>query len=103
DAVTASGSHVFESPWGRARPLEGRTALVTGAGRGIGRGVAEELSAAGCSVVCADLDPATARETVELLEGHGEAAQGEVSDAASVADLFGSRHAARILWGVHAI
>src|SRR5258708_4746449 len=32
------------------RPLEGKTALVTGAGRGLGRAFAERLAALGCAV-----------------------------------------------------
>jgi NAD(P)-dependent dehydrogenase (short-subunit alcohol dehydrogenase family) len=38
-----------------AKFLEGRTALVTGAGRGIGRGIAIALAKAGAKVVVNDL------------------------------------------------
>ena len=80
----------FSSPWGRGRPLEGQTALVTGAGRGIGRGVAQELAAAGAYVVAADVDVANARRTIDELGGAGQAAEVDVADPASTEQLAGA-------------
>ena len=42
-------------------------AVVTGAGSGIGRAFAVELARRGGRVVCADIDPVRAKETVGLV------------------------------------
>ncbi len=47
--------------------LSGRTALVTGAGRGIGRSIAFQLAAAGASLVVNDLDESAVKETASHL------------------------------------
>jgi 3-oxoacyl-[acyl-carrier protein] reductase len=49
--------------------LEGRVAIVTGAGSGIGAATAVRLAAEGAQVVCADVDAAAAERTAAGLHG----------------------------------
>ena len=66
--------------------LEGRTALVTGASRGIGRSIATELAAAGASVV---LSYRTGAEEAEQLASEigARAVHADVSDPTSASAL----------------
>jgi 3-oxoacyl-[acyl-carrier protein] reductase len=66
--------------------LEGRTALVTGASRGIGRSIATELSGAGAAVVLSYRTGAAEAEALATEIG-GRAVQADVSDPGSASAL----------------
>ncbi len=70
--------------------LDGRTALVTGAGRGLGEGIARFLAAAGAQVVLVarQRDELEAlRERIEAAGGRAQVAPCDVTDAAAVRAL----------------
>ena len=65
--------------------LEGRVAIVTGAGQGIGRAIAEKMRAEGASVVVADKNSETAAKTAAEIGGIAHVA--DVSDPDQVSAL----------------
>jgi 3-oxoacyl-[acyl-carrier protein] reductase len=79
------------------RPERSRIALVTGAGSGIGRAIAEKLAQNGERVVVNDLNPETADEVAAGIKewgGEAAAAPGDVSDAESVQRIVAATHEA---------
>ena len=72
------------------RGLDGRVALVTGAGQGIGAAIAARLGDEGCRVAVNSLQPAKAAATAERLRGAGAVAHAfpaDVADASQVNDM----------------
>lgn len=80
--------------------LDGRTALVTGAGRGIGRGIAHALADAGASLVLVARTAEELSTLAEEIEAKGRAAAVapcDVTDDAAVTALFDGLPALDIL------
>lgn len=65
--------------------LEGRVAIVSGAGQGIGRAIAEKLRAEGASVIVADKNEETAAKTAAEIGGTAQVT--DVSDPDQVSAL----------------
>ena len=66
--------------------LNGKVAVVTGGGSGIGRAVALRLAQAGANVTIADIDEAGALETCKTVQSAGGKAQAILADVRSRAD-----------------
>jgi len=84
------------------KDLDGRVAVVTGAGGGIGEGIALAAAEAGMKLVCADIEADNVERVAEAIRGGGGEAIGVACDvtdpaaveglAASAFDAFGAAH-----------
>jgi 3-oxoacyl-[acyl-carrier protein] reductase len=66
--------------------LDGKVAIVTGAGRGIGRAIAAVFGQAGARVLAGDQDSAAANRTADGITSSGGTASGFGADVGREAD-----------------
>ena len=68
--------------------LAGKVAVVTGAGQGMGRAIAQQFAQEGATVVALDLNEAAAQESLAGLAGQHMARSVNVADSKAVAQVF---------------
>jgi 2-hydroxycyclohexanecarboxyl-CoA dehydrogenase len=79
--------------------VSGKRVLVTGAGRGIGRAIAQVLADNGASVAVNDIDESTAKQATDEIVGRGRAAVPLAFDVTSLEQVTEARDRIDALWG----
>ncbi len=79
--------------------LEGKTALVTGAGSGIGKAIAITFAREGAKVMASDINEGTAKQVAAQIEDSGGEARPIRTDTASEADVKTAIAATVEAWG----
>lgn len=69
------------------RYLVGRTALITGAGRGLGRAISRRLARLGAEVILADIDQTALAESSHMLSEEGGLVSTRVFDVSNAAEV----------------
>ena len=64
--------------------LDNKVAIVTGAGQGIGKAIAEKLAAEGALVVVTDVDEASAKDTAAAIGGAAVSVRADVTSRESI-------------------
>jgi meso-butanediol dehydrogenase/(S,S)-butanediol dehydrogenase/diacetyl reductase len=77
------------------RRFEGQPILISGAGRGLGEGIAKHLAAEGALVGVADIDVASARRVMEGIRQSGGVAHAYGGDLGNRSEYFGVAEAFR--------
>jgi NAD(P)-dependent dehydrogenase (short-subunit alcohol dehydrogenase family) len=92
-----------QAPGGKSISLAGKTAIVTGGGRGFGRAIAQGLAAAGAAVTLTARSKNQLDETVALIERDGGRAFAVAGDVANRADVERVAEAAEKKFGATTI
>ena len=79
--------------------LSGRSALVTGAARGLGRSIAVSLAAAGAKVACVDINTETLADTVGAIRAAGGTAEPIACDVTQADQVNAAVDRVVELWG----